>query len=175
MINCIDLNLQTNPLREGLDINSFGTASHTKISLTDINPDLISFLATLKITIAWAELFYTEPFAFTGIHIDNFGGDYTKLNYIFGGRNSYMCWWKPKLNAPMNRCKTIVDTNYIGFKPEEVDLIDQQPVKFPSIVQVGIPHNIQNFEEPRYCLSLVLLNSTRLTMAKSIELFKQYL
>jgi hypothetical protein len=177
MTNCFHLNLQINPLREGLFVNSYGTTEHTKLTLNDINHDLISFLSTLNLTIGWAEIFYTRPWAFTGIHTDNYGGDYIKLNYIFGGRNSVMCWWKQKDNVSNAPSKTVVDSSYVAFKIQEVDLIDKQPVKFPSIVQVGIPHNIKNFEEPRYCLSLVLRKQdyTRLTMAESVELFKQYL
>jgi hypothetical protein len=181
MTNCFHLNLQINPLREGLFVNSYGTTEYTKLTLTDINHDLISFLSTLKLTISWAVIFYTPPFTFTGIHTDVdgsiIGGDYIKLNYIFGGQNSVMCWWKQKDNTSNTLSKTVANSPFIAFEVDQVDLIDKQPVKFPSIVQAGIPHNVQNFEEPRYCLSLVLKkqNNTRLTMAESVELFKDYL
>lgn len=177
MINCVNLNLNINPLKEGVDINSYSTNFHTKIPFNDINNDLISLLTTLNLTIGLAELFYTAPHSFTGIHTDCLGGDYIKINYIFGGKGSFMYWWKPKPNIIKTPLKTSIDSSYISYNITEVDLIDKQPVKFPSIVQVGIPHNIQNFEEPRYCLSLVLKkqNNTRLTMAESIEIFKEYL
>jgi len=170
---CLDINLNINPLKENLDIKSYGIHSHIEISLSDINYNLISFLSTLNLTIGFAELFYTPPFSFTGIHIDSLGGDYTKLNYIYGGENSFMNWWKQKPNVSTVIKNTAIDSQYISYRPSEVDLIDKQQVKFPSIVQVGIPHNIQNFKEPRYCLSLVLRkqDKTRLTMAESIEIF----
>jgi hypothetical protein len=177
MYNCIDLNLNIHPFKEGIDVNSYGTTSHTKISLNEINNDLISLLATLNLTIGFAELFYTAPHVFTGIHTDYLGGDYIKLNYIFGGKDSFMYWWKPKPNIIKTPLKTPIDSFYVSYKQPEVDLIDKKSVKFPSIVQVGIPHNIQNFKEPRYCLSFVLRNQNdnRLTMAESIEIFKDYL
>ena len=177
MTNCVNLNLDINPLSEGLDINSYGTIEHMRIFLEDINVDLISFLKTLNLTIVWAELFYTPPFQFTTIHTDDAGGDYTKLNYIFGGKDSLMYWWQQKPGVSNIAEDTGIDSQYTIYKTTEVNLIDEQQVKFPSIVQVGIPHNIRNFEEPRYCLSLVLRkqNKTRLTMAESIEIFKQYL
>ena len=177
MTNCVHINLDINPFREGLDINSYGTTKHIRIFLEDINVDLISFLKTLNLTVVWAELFYTPPFKFTTIHTDEAGGDFTKLNYVFGGKNSLMYWWKQKPNVSNIVENTIIDSPYIDYKITEVELIDEQQVKFPSIVQVGIPHNIRNFEEPRYCLSLVLRkqDDTRLTMAESIEIFKQYL
>ncbi len=88
-----------------------------------------------------------------------------------------MCWWKQKPDVSNKVEITAINSSYIDYKIDQVDLIDKQPVNFPSIVQVGIPHNIHNFEEPRYCLSLVLKkqDNTRLTMAESIEIFKQYL
>lgn len=178
MTNCVDLNLQVNPLREDIQINSYGTTKHIRISLDDINHDLISLLTNLNLSISWAELFYTPPFSFTGIHIDDvYHGDYTKINFVFGGKNSLMYWWKQKPDVLNTPSTTIINSPYIGYTLNEVDLIDKQQVKFPSIVQVGVPHNIHNFEEPRYCLSLVLRkqDNTRLTMAESVEIFKQYL
>jgi hypothetical protein len=181
MTNCFHLNLQINPLREGIFVNSYGTAEYTRLALTDINHDLISFLSTLNLTIRSAAIFYTAPFSFTGIHVDLGGqvivGDYTKLNYVFGGKNSVMCWWKKKDNISNILTKTLPNRSYISFSVDQVDLIDKQQVNFPSIVQVGVPHNIENFEEPRYCISLALEKhcGTRLTMAESIEIFKDYL
>jgi len=181
MTNCVNINLDINPLREGLDIKSYGTKRHIKIPVTDINHDLILFLKTLNLTVVWTELFYTPSFYFTTVHTDYdsgaIEGDYTKLNYIFGGKDSLMYWWRPKPGVSNMVEDTAIDSQYIDYKISEVDLIDEQQVKFPSIVQVGIPHNIRNFEESRYCLSLVLRtqNNTRLTMAESIEIFKQYL
>jgi hypothetical protein len=175
MPNCVDINLHIDPLKEGLDIKSYGTTKHMEIPLNDINYNLISFLSTLNLTIAFAELFYTLPFSVTVIHLDAFGGDYTKLNYVYGGNNSFMNWYKQKNNILNSLSTTIINSPYISYTKHQVVLIDTQQVKFPSIVQVGIPHNIHNFEEPRYCLSLILRkhDNTRLTMAESIELFTE--
>jgi hypothetical protein len=180
MTNCVNLNLNIHPLKEGIDINSYGTA-YIRPPLNDINHELISLLGTLNLTIVWISLFYTPPFHFTEIHTDvddsAIRGDYTRLNYVFGGKNSLMNWWKPKLGILNIGKNTEIGSPYVGYDISEVDLVDTQQVKFPSIVQVGIPHNIQNLEEPRYCLSLVLRkqNNTRLTIAESLEIFKHYL
>ena len=177
MINCVNINLCVNPLREGLDINSFGKNSHIKIPLSDINNDLISIFENLNLTLIFAELFYTHPFSFTKIHVDLLGGDYTKLNYVYGGENSNMCWYKQKNEIQKSPSITVIDSSYISFNLNEVYLIDTQPIKFPSIVQAGIPHNVRNSNNPRYCLSLVLVkqDNTRLTMAESIEIFNSYI
>jgi hypothetical protein len=179
MINCFNINLNANPFKQGIEVSSYGTDRYIrKLSVDDdINPDLISVLASLNLTISWAELFYTAPFTFSGPHIDDIqGGDFTKLNYVFGGKNSFMYWWKPKPGVSKPLSKTEIDSHYIRYNIHEVDLIDKQRVQFPSIVQVGVPHNIHNFEEPRYCLSIVLRKSdnTRLTMSEAIEIFDEY-
>ena len=177
MTNCFDINLQLNPLVEGIDIKSYGTDIHTRFPISDINPDLILLLKSLDLKILLAELFYTKPRTITGIHIDVTGGDYTKLNYIFNGKDSAMMWYKVKDDVVKTTSKTSINTSYISYNSLEVDMIDKQSVKFPSIVQAGIPHNIINYSEPRYCLSIVLVKSTgeRLTMKDSIELFSNYI
>ena len=176
MTNCVDINLHLNPLIEGVDIKSYGTAFHIQLPISNLNPELIRLLNSLDLKILLVELFYTKPFTKTGIHIDVTGGDYTKLNFIFGGKDSVMIWYKSKDDIKKSTSKTLINTSYISYRQHEVDMIDKQTVKFPSIVQAGIPHNIINYSEPRWCLSIVLVRSTgeRLTMKESIDLFGNY-
>jgi hypothetical protein len=181
MVNCLNINLDINPLREGLDINSFDKIRHVKFSFDDINPKLISFFNNLNLTVTWAELFYVPSFFCTTIHTDiDWRGkenDYTKINYVFGGKDSRMYWWKIKPGVSNTIERTALSSQYINYKQDQVDLIEEQSIGFPSIVQAGIPHNIRTFSEARRCLSLVLRKeyNTRLTMAESIEIFKEYL
>ena len=176
MTNCFDINLYLNPLKEGIDIKSYGPDRHTRIPISDINPDLISLIDRLDLKVLLAELFYTTPRTITGIHIDVVGGDYTKLNYIFDGKDSLMMWYKPKDNIVKSISKTAINTRYISYASHEVEMIDKQSVKFPSIIQAGIPHNVINYSEPRWCLSIVLVkqNGERLTMKESINIFNKY-
>jgi hypothetical protein len=65
----------------------------------------------------------------------------------------------------------------MAYDLHEVEIIGRQTVGFPSIVQAGIPHNIINYEEPRYCLSVVFVKNTGrelLTMTEAIDLFDKY-
>jgi len=177
MTNCVDINLSLNPLKEGIDIKSYNTANHIRFPLSNINNDLISLIDKLNLKILLTELFYTKPYVITKIHIDVTGGDYTKLNYIFGGKDSEMLWYKPKDNTTKSINKTPIDTSYISYALHEVEMIDKQFVKFPSIIQAGVPHNIINYSEPRWCLSIVLVkqNGERLTMKESKEIFNDYI
>jgi hypothetical protein len=177
MTNCFDINLQLNPLKEGIDIKSYGQNKHTRIPINDINFNLIKLLYSLGLRIQLVELFYTSPHSVTPVHIDASGGDYTKMNFIYGGNDSKMGWYstKPNINKLVNSSN--IGTPYVSFELSDVDLIDQQIVKFPSIVQVGIPHNILNYEEPRYCLGIVIakIKGGRINMNESLEKFKNYI
>ena len=176
MTNYFNINLSLNPLKEDIDIKSYGTTRHTRIPMSDVNPDLISLIDRLDLKVILAELFYTKPHTITEIHIDVTGGDYTKLNYAFNGKDSLMMWYKPKDNLVKSISKTPINTRYISYASHEVEMIDKQSVKFPSIVQTGIPHNVINYSEPRWCLSIVLVknNDERLTMKESIDIFSKY-
>jgi hypothetical protein len=173
MLHCFSVNLNLNPLREGIDINSYGYNRRTDVPISDTSNELVLFIQKLNLKIVTAEIFYTLPFATTVIHLDRHGGDYTKLNYIYGGKNSFMNWYKQKPNVVKEIDKS---KDYIAFVPDEVELIDKQSLPFSSIIQAGVPHNINNFSEKRYCLSLVIsrMDDSRLTMNESIEIFQPY-
>ena len=173
MINYFSVNLNLNPLKKDIDVTSYGNNRRTLIPLNDINDELTITMQKLNLKIVQVEIFYSPPFKETIVHTDLTGGDYTKLNYIYGGKNSYMHWYKQKPNIIKEMHK---GNNYIQFNPNEVDLVDTQMLPFSSIVQVGIPHNVTNFSEKRYCLSLVIrrLDGNKLTMAESVEIFQEY-
>ena len=172
MKNCYHLTLNINPFKDNIVIANYGTARHTKISIDDINPVLISRLEELGLRIGFAELFYTNSFQITGIHTDVALGDLAKLNFQFGGTGSTMKWYSPRSDVVKQPLTTVVNTNYVLYNSSEVEFLEQHFVGFPSLVQAGVPHNIENNSEPRYCLSLVLLNKTnrRLTMSEGYKL-----
>jgi hypothetical protein len=66
----------------------------------------------------------------------------------------------------------------MSYNKDEVTLVHRQSVKFPSIVQVGIPHNIFNPDEDRFCVSIMLRKKTdnnNLTMSNAVNLFSNYI
>jgi hypothetical protein len=173
MINCFNVNLHINPLKEGIDINSYGTKRRLKIPFDGVSNDLFNLMNSLNLKITDAEVFYVTPYIFNYIHTDSYGGDYVKLNFVYGGKGSYMNWYKQKPNIIKQ-----IDNNldYVSFNLSEVELIDSQQILCSSIVQAGIPHNVRTFGESRYCLSFVLCNldDTRLTMNDAIERLATY-
>ncbi len=148
------------------------------ISLNDINPELIALLDVLNIHIGNAESFYSTPYLAQRIHTDNSGGDYIKLNFIYGGKGSRMQWYTVKENIVVpNKKITQAGTNYISWYKNQVNLVESTELISPSLVQVGTPHNVANRGEFRLCISLLLIdsiNNHRMTMKEACERLHTY-
>ena len=172
---CNSLNFNVYPLNGGITLNPHPTHIR-KLNLSLINPALTYIFDSLGVKVVSLQHLSYPPY-FTGtIHIDNEGGDYIKLNWIFNGFGSTVNWYKPISDIKKNKC--IAGNEYVCIKYDssEVELLYSHQVILPSLIQVGIPHNIINYSEPRECLSMVLcLNGKRITMSESIELFKNYI
>lgn len=164
------------PLIEGYNI--FDTKSpHIKISLDLINPELKDFLKSKGIVVTWIETFTKYPGTTGTIHTDVRYGDFTKINWVFGGTDSSMLWYTPKpgvLNTKLP-LKTAVNSDYLSFLNDEVDLVYSEKLSGSYLVQVGAPHSVHNPKEKRYCVSMVINDirtRKRLSMNEALALLK---
>ncbi len=167
---CVYLNLNINPVT--IDHVELKKNYQTPIDWKNINPDFIDLLKNLGIKIRYVESFYSRPFAKQGIHTDCMGGDYVKINFIYGGRGSQMHWYKVKetSSTPPVVAKTPINTEYIPWKADMVDLVESDALNYPSLVQAGCPHNVTTTNEDRLCITVVLsdlITSNRCTMAEA--------
>jgi len=166
-INCVNLNLNMHPIPVD-EHDNLKKAYQTKINLQLINVDLKKILKACNIYVGYIESFYSKPNYIQGIHCDNEGGDYVKLNYVYGGAGSLMNWYKIKPDVITRKVGFTRDiqTPYIPCRPSEVDLVESSIIGFPSLIQVGCPHNVTNANEYRLCIALVLWDPAigRLTM-----------
>ena len=145
-----------------------------------IHPLFLNLLSTKNTYISFIESFYSHPNIQQPIpiHIDSRGGDYIKINYVIGGKDSTMNWYKPKSATDQKTEISGIGNEYISFERDRVDLIDSAVINPIGIVQVGIPHNITNLIEDRLCISMYisnLHNRQRLTMNEAIEIFSEYI
>lgn len=140
------------------------------------NKELINLIMSLKLEISFVEIFYRSPGEQSGIHIDSDPGDLSKINWIFGGKNSMMRWYQPKSSTSGGKRITPIGTFYWHYDLNDVNLICQRSLESSHLVQVGIPHDIYNPEQERFCASMVYRykSGQRLTMQQSIEIFKDY-
>lgn len=126
-------------------------------------------------------IFYTPAGQQCGIHIDGFDvTDRAVVNFIFGGAGSLMHWYKRKEDAGVtDQVETQAGTPYTLYDPYQVEHVYSHAVKWPSIVQTGVPHNITNHTAgPRWCISCDISKKETpeagLTMAEALEVFKQW-
>ena len=176
--HCVHLNLNINPVT--IDHSELKNAYQTTIPIIDLNPNLISILNKCKIKVTYAESFYSPPRFIQPIHTDNLGGDYVKLNYVFGGAGSQMHWYSVKEGIPPRPISFTPDegTVFLPWDPNMVDLVQSDTLSYPSLVQVGCPHNVTNLNEHRLCIAIVLLDGDyfqRLSLDSAKNKLAQYI
>jgi hypothetical protein len=181
---CVDLNLPI-PLSESIsDVVGFlkqYNKGHFQISKELVSNELKLLFAKCNLGIRLVEVFYRIPNAIGNIHSDlDIVGDYSKLNWIYGGEGSSMKWYKINKTYTRNTTThtTAINSYALYYKDTEVDLVHSQSVGNPSLVQVGIPHNVINGPAERFCVSIVfenLVTKRRPTFREGLELFKNYI
>lgn len=174
------LNFNIEPLTAGIETyGPWDKTTHLAVPQNKLNPDLIVFFKNCNLFPGIVEIFYTPAMGRRYIHIDEYpGGDYIKINWQTAGRDSLMRWYTINDNVVIKEPSfTVINTRYLRFEPEEVKPAFKSKVGYPSIVQVGVPHDIINTYEPRYVLSIVpnhLKTGKRVTMDEALEIFKAH-
>ena len=144
--------------------------------------ELVNFFEKHNQWICSVEIFYTFPDGKLTIHSDSsYPGDFTKINWVFGGKNSEMIWYEATNNNDRLVSQSVWNTPAVPYTPEEVTAVYAEYLQGPHIVAVGCPHNVVNQSEERFAVSVVFRNNdtknidNRPTMEESIEIFKDYI
>jgi hypothetical protein len=169
---CVPITLKLDPLTKSA--SAYGIEPHTRIPLEEVSSHFVDFLAQRNLKIFLVEMFYNPPFKVSRIHIDALGGDYSKINFVYGGEKSLMCWYQT--DVVKNQIDyTNINTRSVDYRADEVVLAHRRTVRSPSIVQVGVPHNIINAARARWCVSVVPVSADtqkRLSFQDTVSLFK---
>jgi hypothetical protein len=92
-----------------------------------------------------------------------------------------MHWYTRRDDAGVtDQVETQAGTPYTLYSPHQVTHVYSHAVKWPTIVQTGVPHNITNHTYgPRWCISCDISRQyapeAGLTMAEAIEVFNQWI
>ena len=179
MKNFYFLNLDIPLFKEGI---TFLDIPKNSIAIIDkekyLNEKIFMFFDSLDLKIFFVETFFKIPGQAGGIHIDSIGGDYTKLNWVFGGGDSKMGWYKPIDKKLKPIFKSPTGTPFILYTRNQVTELEKTVIKNPTLVQVGVPHNVFDVTEDRFCVSILFKNKIsdqRPTMNESVQLFKKYI
>jgi hypothetical protein len=171
---CYDLTLPYVLLKEDYDPFSapFG---HTKLDIKYITDEFFQHIDSLGLRLLYVEVFVKGPNYGPGIHVDAGKFDMAKLNWVYGGKDSTMCWYKPKIgitHLPTFNVTPIKSQSLI-YKVDSVELVHEQSIGFPSLIQSGVPHGVYTKDDNRYCYSAVMLtkDDKRLSFKEMLELF----
>ena len=184
MKHAIDLNIPIGPLRDYSTLNH--TSAEPEIffaSFDDVSPDFTHWLDSQGLVMTYPPLiFYTPNGQQCGIHIDGFDiTDRACVNFVLGGAGSLMHWYKLRPDIEVTeQITTQAGTPYTLYSPTQVDHVYSHAVKWPTIVQTGVPHNITNHtHSSRWCISCDISKKDNpeagLTMAEALEVFKTWI
>lgn len=143
-----------------------------------IDTNLQNFLKARNIVAGNPVCFYTPPGSDRGFHhvdstvIDNM----VKLNFIVAEKNTVMQWFKFNgTDLDIIAQQNITGGGYLKFKPALCELIWEEELQSPSLVNAGIPHNVRNRSNAsRWTISypLFTLDGKHLQWQQAVEIFK---
>lgn len=179
----LNINLSLNPLT--IPVEELPTDFWNLIPKSIIASDLLNFLYGKKIKVDNISSFYeehnSEVYEPGAIHSDCHGiGDMTKLIWMWGDDYN-MSWYLPKPNTLVDYDYDINDLspdnsirNYTKFTLDQMDEIYSTKIGFPSLIQVGIPHQVKTFNGKRRSLTMALqdFNDNFISMNDAKIIFK---
>lgn len=152
--------------------------------LDNVSIDFKQWLDNLGLIMTYPPLiFYTPKGKQCGIHIDGHSpfSDRAVMNWCVQGVGSMMHWYRLKNNEkPFEITDTQAGTPYIQYHPNQVEHLYSHTVKWPTIVQTGIPHNIHNsIWESRWIISCDISKketpNSGLTMDEAKKIFSSWI
>lgn len=164
-------------LKNYFNKNKYSTARHQLLDRDEISPEYLTWVSSLGLILDHAEVFFSIPHTYYTIHQDQHTRvDFPKINFIYGGLNSFMNWYKIKSGKTGTISQTKIDTPYVGYNPGEVELLYSKEIKSPSLVQAGVPHNV-TVNSLRWCISTVYLYPDRrlLSWSDAEKIFQPYM
>jgi hypothetical protein len=156
----LPFSIDTSPMINAMSIHGLsGGFLQSVINQDDFDPTLSLWLSDLGLKINFGEVFRTGPMSETTIHVDGPAMDEScKLNWAFGASGSTMAWWRitdPSMDLAPRSAPG--GTKYIRIETSGCQMLHSEGVGSPSLVNVGIPHNIINpTNQPRWCISYML-------------------
>ena len=179
---CFNVNFNIRPFKDGFEPFSLKELYHYHLDMDEfIHQELIDFLGDHGVKAGGLSTFYCKPYHDSIIHTDqgaeHYDWNYAKINFVFGGKDSVMNWFKPITQPKVTTDQLGASSYFNRWSRSEVELIHQEWIGFPGICQVGIPHNVTTKSEKRRCMSLHIgkLNSNkRLSYQEAIDIFKNF-
>ena len=155
---CVHVKDDTPLFKPHYQLPHYAERLHQDVSIDVINPYWIDRVESGGLQVLRVELFYAPPGLdyVMGIHTDSGMGDRSKINWVFGGEGSLMHWYRVVNPKQKEQLVTPVGSQYNLYEPDEIKLMHSTTIQNPAIVQIGVPHNITNPGQERWCYSMVI-------------------
>lgn len=143
-----------------------------------ITQDLINLVDSIGLTmINSIVLFYPEQSLKSGIHIDDVGiSDQVNLNYVIDHGFALTNWYSP-IGDYNGDASSNIFTKTIRYDINKMTVAESYHITECCLFQGGIPHNVSNIKEPRWCVSIKLRhkNGNIVTWDNAVDLFKEFI
>ncbi len=142
---------------------------------------LESWLNSLNLTVGFSEVFrkypgYNYP---NSLHVDGLTfDDHVKINFVVNAGSSTMAWWRIKNGYKYRNLTTVVGTGYLWAPKEECDLVVEENISRPALVNAGMLHSVENLDTVRLCYSFMLKNKNtqgKLLWDDAVNILKDFL
>lgn len=149
------------------------SAQHFGFPVNQLSASFVKWADSKNIRISFAEIFYLPAHCTVRrIHtdLDHITDQCSKINFIIGGEDAPMQWFKLNANAQslfdVNTAPTSVNKKqvspYLSWVRDDCELIEETVLSGANIIHAGIPHVVFTNEKPRIAISVVLqCKSTR--------------
>lgn len=159
-----------NDIYKTIIMGKFVKTHHLEVPIEDLNPELHEWFSKYNLEINLAELFSKLPNPSRTANRIHSGGngdpDKTKINWVWGGKNSYMTWYDKVNSATPNEVGYLSSsaqiTYYTDLEETDPEPVHRHQLIYPTatLVQIALPHAVENPEEPRWCLCLITRDKT---------------
>jgi hypothetical protein len=147
-----------------------------------VNKEIKDWLGGVGWHVAYGRFFHTPPFEKYALHVDieNANDELAWLNFVFGGKDSFMTWYKLLPNKTQTTYMTKENKLFTGYLREDCEEIYQTDTLtadagFAHLINGGIIHSMTNGSEPRQCFSMALYKKhQRLTWTELCNTLDSY-
>jgi hypothetical protein len=172
------LNLPISFLKDTFDISTVKRTSFIDVD-TILNPELIRLTESsgmVKI-VNCIVLRYIASATPSSIHIDdNDVYDQTNLNFVIGGSDSKVFWYKLLNGYSGYEIKTPFATRK-GYDVDKLQLVESVSIDGACLFQGAVPHNVINEISDRWCVSVKLkkTNNEWLDWNTALDVFEPFI
>jgi hypothetical protein len=178
---CFHLDDSFIPLKDMAILDQYDKSRGAKylIDLEHASEKLLSYNSD-TFQLVQIELFVTPAGFRLGAHIDSDSPEGScKLNFSYGSESSLMEWYRTKENCI--GIKEYIDHDSeqdevptISFKPSDVNVIYSSKIETPSIVNVSIPHGLNNESSQTTLITIACIFQNKFNKIKIEQAIQQW-